>query len=53
MAISLGALLADVPHSRPVPLIGTATDDRLIERFELRRSQYEGRPASSGCCTTT
>jgi proteasome assembly chaperone (PAC2) family protein len=42
MAISLGALLADVPHSRPVPLIGTATDDALIERFELRRSQYEG-----------
>ncbi len=42
MAISLGALLADVPHSRPVPLIGTATDDQLIERFELRRSQYEG-----------
>jgi hypothetical protein len=42
MAISLGALLADVPHSRPVPIIGTATDDQLIERFELRRSQYEG-----------
>ncbi len=42
MAISLGALLADVPHTRPVPLIGTATDDALIERFELRRSQYEG-----------
>jgi proteasome assembly chaperone (PAC2) family protein len=42
MAISLGALLADVPHSRPVPLIGTATDEALIERFELRRSQYEG-----------
>jgi len=42
MAISLGALLADVPHSRPVPLIGTATDDALIERFELRRSEYEG-----------
>jgi proteasome assembly chaperone (PAC2) family protein len=42
MAISLGALLADVPHSRPVPLIGTASDDGLIERFELQRSQYEG-----------
>jgi predicted ATP-grasp superfamily ATP-dependent carboligase len=42
MAISLGALLADVPHSRPVPIIGTATDEQLIERFELRRSQYEG-----------
>jgi proteasome assembly chaperone (PAC2) family protein len=42
MAISLGALLADVPHSRPVPLIGTAIDETLLERFELRRSQYEG-----------
>jgi proteasome assembly chaperone (PAC2) family protein len=42
MAITLGALLADVPHSRPVPLIGTATDDALIDRFELQRSQYEG-----------
>jgi proteasome assembly chaperone (PAC2) family protein len=42
MAISLGALLADVPHSRAVPLIGTASDDSLIERFDLQRSQYEG-----------
>ena len=42
MAISMGALLADVPHSRPVPLIGTATDDTMIDRFELQRSQYEG-----------
>jgi len=42
MAISLGALLADVPHSRPVPLIGTAIDEALLDRFELRRSQYEG-----------
>ena len=42
MTITLGALLADVPHSRPVPLIGTATDDDLMERFELQRSQYEG-----------
>ncbi len=42
MALSLGALLADVPHSRPVPLIGTANDDTMMERFELERSQYEG-----------
>ena len=42
MAISLGALLADVPHSRPVPIIGTATDDALVERFDLQHSQYEG-----------
>lgn len=42
MAITLGALLADVPHSRPVPLIGTATDESLLDRFELAPSQYEG-----------
>ena len=42
MMISLGALLADVPHSRPVQIIGTATDPDLIDRFELQRSRYEG-----------
>ena len=42
MAMSLGALLADVPHTRPVPLIGTAADPELMERFELEPSQYEG-----------
>lgn len=42
MAISLGALLADVPHSRPVQLIGTASDPELIDRFDLQRSRYEG-----------
>ena len=42
MAVSLGALLADVPHSRPVPLIGTATDESMIDRFELQPSRYEG-----------
>jgi proteasome assembly chaperone (PAC2) family protein len=42
MAISLGALLADYPHTRPVQVIGTASDPALIERFDLRRSTYEG-----------
>jgi proteasome assembly chaperone (PAC2) family protein len=42
LLITLGALLADVAHSRPVPLIGTATDDDLISRFGLQRSRYEG-----------
>lgn len=42
MAISLGALLADVPHTRPVQIIGTSSDTAVLERFELRRSQYEG-----------
>jgi proteasome assembly chaperone (PAC2) family protein len=42
MAITLGALLADVPHSRPVHLIGTAAEPELMERFDLERSRYEG-----------
>jgi proteasome assembly chaperone (PAC2) family protein len=56
MAISLGALLADVPHSRPVPLIGTASDTQLIDRFDLQRSRYEGPTGIVGvlhdACTT-
>jgi proteasome assembly chaperone (PAC2) family protein len=42
MGLTVGALLADVPHTRPTQLIGTATDDALIERFDLERSRYEG-----------
>ncbi|MDJ0768680.1 MAG: PAC2 family protein [Ilumatobacter sp.] len=42
MAFTLGALLADVPHTRPTQIIGTATDSSLIERFDLERSRYEG-----------
>jgi proteasome assembly chaperone (PAC2) family protein len=42
LAITLGALLADVPHTRPTPLIGTAGDDDLIERFDLEPTRYEG-----------
>jgi proteasome assembly chaperone (PAC2) family protein len=42
MVVSLGALLADVPHNRPIQLIGTATESSMIERFDLQRSRYEG-----------
>ncbi|MFZ9015924.1 MAG: PAC2 family protein [Ilumatobacteraceae bacterium] len=42
MAFTLGALLADVPHTRRTQIIGTATDSSLISRFELERSRYEG-----------
>lgn len=42
MAFTLGALLADVPHTRRTQIIGTATDSALIERFDLERSRYEG-----------
>lgn len=42
LAVTLGALLADVPHTRPVQLIGSANDPEVIERFDLQRSTYEG-----------
>ena len=42
LVLTLGALLADVPHTRPVQLIGTATDQVLIDRYDLQRSRYEG-----------
>ena len=42
MMLTLGALLADVPHSRPVQLIGTASDPAVIARYGLQRSRYEG-----------
>lgn len=42
MMLTLGSLLADVPHTRPVQIIGTANDTELVERFNLQRSRYEG-----------
>ena len=42
MVLTLGALLADVPHIAPVQLIGTATEQDVIDRFDLQRSRYEG-----------
>jgi len=42
LVITFGALLADVPHSRPVHITGTAVDKELIRRLNLVRSRYEG-----------
>ena len=42
MVVTLGALLADVPHTRPTRLTGTAIDKELIERLGLSHSRYEG-----------
>jgi proteasome assembly chaperone (PAC2) family protein len=42
LVVTLGALLADVPHSRPVHVTGSATDPDLIERLHLQNSRYEG-----------
>ena len=42
LVVTLGALLADVPHTRPSPVTGTATDPELVERLGLQTSRYEG-----------
>ncbi len=42
MVISLGALIADVTHSRPATVYSAAYDLELIERLDLEPSSYEG-----------
>ena len=42
LVITLGSLLADVPHTRPAPVTGSATDPELIEQLGLQASRYEG-----------
>ncbi len=42
MVVTLGALLADVPHSRPISITGMASDEHLIERLGLQPPSYEG-----------
>ena len=40
--ITLGALLADVPHSRPVAVTGLSSDTGMVERLGFQRTSYEG-----------
>ena len=42
LVITLGALLSDTPHTRPVKITGTAHDAQLALRLGLSRSRYEG-----------
>ena len=42
MLITVGALLADVPHTRPVQVVSSAGDRDLAERLGLSVSRYEG-----------
>ena len=42
LVVTLGALLADVPHTRPVSIYGSSDDTQLADRLELRSSRYEG-----------
>jgi predicted ATP-grasp superfamily ATP-dependent carboligase len=42
LVITMGALLADTPHTRPVPVSASASDPELMSRHGLVRSTYEG-----------
>jgi predicted ATP-grasp superfamily ATP-dependent carboligase len=42
VVVSLGALLGDVPHTRPVAMSGHASDVGMLERLGLQPSAYEG-----------
>jgi proteasome assembly chaperone (PAC2) family protein len=42
LVVTLGALLADIPHTRPVSVTGLASDPVLVSRLGLANSNYEG-----------
>ena len=42
LVVTLGALLADVPHTRPISVTGLASDPVLVARLGLASSSYEG-----------
>jgi proteasome assembly chaperone (PAC2) family protein len=42
LVITLGSLLADVPHTRPAPVSAAASDPTLVEELGVEPSRYEG-----------
>ena len=42
LVVTLGSLLADVPHTRPSPVTASSTDPSLLRDLQLRGSRYEG-----------
>jgi len=54
MVITLGALIAEVSHTLPVPITGLASSEELVEALDLERSNYEGPTGIVGvvhdCC---
>ena len=56
MVITMGALVAEVSHTLPVPITGLASSEELVEELDLERSNYEGPTGIVGvvhdCCRT-
>jgi proteasome assembly chaperone (PAC2) family protein len=51
--LTLGALLSDVPHSRPVDIYGATDNEDLMASLNLSRSSYEGPTGIVGVLSTT
>jgi len=52
LILSLGALLAEVPHTRPVRLSGSASDPEIGARLGVRPTRYEGPTGIVGVLNT-
>jgi len=52
VVLTLGALLAEVPHTRPVKLVGSATDPELAALLGVRPTRYEGPTGIVGVLNT-
>lgn len=52
LVVTLGAMVAEVPHSRPVRVVGTVTDPDLRNELKLPPSTYEGPTGVVGVLTT-
>jgi proteasome assembly chaperone (PAC2) family protein len=48
LVITLGALIAEVSHTLPVPITGLASDEEMVVELELERSNYEGPTGITG-----
>jgi proteasome assembly chaperone (PAC2) family protein len=48
LVVTLGALLADVPHTRPSPVTGSASTPELVRELNLSTSRYEGPTGIAG-----
>ena len=52
LVLTLGALLAEVPHTRPVRLVGGAYDPELAVKLGIRPTRYEGPTGIVGVLNT-
>ena len=52
LVVTLGALLAEVPHTRPIRISGTASDPELAARLGVKPTRYEGPTGIVGVLNT-